>query len=67
MKAYMRVDVCVWGGGGGGNGVECPPLPQVSSDCVHRDEIWEIVSSILFKGIKKLHMTRPFSIPFIIR
>ena len=66
MKAYMRVD---GGSGGGGTlypGVECPSLPQVNSDSVHRDEIWEIVSSILLKGIKKLQMTRLFLIPFII-
>ena len=55
MKAYTRV---VEGVGGGAlyHGVECPPLPQVNSDCVHRDEIWEIVSSILLKGIKKLQL-----------
>ena len=35
MKAYLRL------GGGGGlyPGVEYPPLPQVNSDCVHRDEM----------------------------
>ena len=59
----MRVD---WWGGGGGTvypGVEYPPLPHVNSNCVHRDEIGEIVSIILLKGIKKLQMTRLFSIP----
>ena len=59
----MRVE-----GGGGGTlypRVECPPLPQVNSDSVHRDEIGEIVSSILLKGFQKLQITRLFSFPFI--
>ena len=34
-------------------GVDCPPI-----DYVHRDEIGEIVSSLLLKGIQKLQMTR---------
>ena len=38
-----------------------PPI-----DYVHRDEIGEIVSSILLKGIQKLQMIRLFSIPLII-
>ena len=33
-------------------GIECPTLPQVNSDYVHRDEIGEIVSSILLKGFQ---------------
>ena len=32
----------------------------------HKDEIGEIVSSILLKGIQKLQRTRLFSIPLII-
>ena len=58
---YRRV-----AGGGGGTlypGVECPPLPQVNSVCVHRDEIGENVSSILSKGFQKLQITRLFSFP----
>ena len=50
MKAYMRVEV-----GGGGTlypRVDCPP----PTDYVHRDKIWEIVSSLLLKGIQKLQM-----------
>ena len=51
-----------WGGGGGTlyPGVDCLHPP---TDYVHRDEIWEIVSSILMKGIQKLQMTRICSIP----
>ena len=52
--------------GGGGTpypGEDCPPPPI---DYVQRDEIGEIVSSILLKGIQKLQMTRLFSIPLII-
>ena len=55
MKECMRVE-----GRGGGmerrftSGEDCPPLPQVNSDHVHRDEIGEIVSSILLKGFQKL-------------
>ena len=63
MKAYMRVE------GGGGTlypRVECLPLPQVNSDSVHRDEIREIVSSILLKGFQKLQITRLFSFRFTI-
>ena len=33
--------------------VDCPPPPI---DSVHRDEIGEIVSSILLKGIQKLQI-----------
>ena len=65
MKAYMRVE----GGGGWGTlypWVEYPPVPQVNSDSVHRDEIGEIVSSILLKGFQKFQITRLFSFPFII-
>ena len=40
-----------------------PPLPQANIDYVHRDEICEIVCSILLRGIQKLQMTRLFSIP----
>ena len=64
IKAYMRVE---WGGGGGDTlpqGRLPPPLPSI--DYVHRDEIGEIVSSILLKGIQKLQMTRLFSFPLII-
>ena len=39
--------------------VEC--LLHVNSDCVHRDEIGEIV--IPLKGFQKLQITRLFSIP----
>ena len=57
MKAYMRV-----GGGALYPGVDCPhPI-----DYVHRDEIGEIVSSMLLKGIQKLQMTMLFWIPLII-
>ena len=49
---YMRVD-----GGTLYPGVEFPPLPQVNSDCVHRDEIGDIVSGILLKGFQKLQIT----------
>ena len=34
--------------------VECPPLPQVNSDGVHRGEIGETVSSIFLTGFRKL-------------
>ena len=57
MKACMRAE----GGGLRGTlypGVDCPPPPHV-----HRGETSEIVSSILLKGIQKLHMTRLSSIP----
>ena len=37
-----------------------PPPPHI--DYVHRDEIGEILYSILLKGIQKLQMTRLFSI-----
>ena len=53
MKAYMRFE---------GGTVECPPLLQVNSDCAHRDEIGEIVSSILLKGFQKLQITIPLSL-----
>ena len=64
MKAYVSVEL----GRGGAlyPGVECPPLSQVGLDYVYRDEIGEIVFSILLKGFQKLQMTRLFSIPFII-
>ena len=59
-----------WGGGGGGHtlphGRLPPPPPPTPIDYVHKDEIGEIVSCILLKGIQKLQMTRLFSIPFII-
>ena len=61
LKAYMRVEVgdtLPWG--------RFPPLPQANIDYVHRDEIGEIVSSILLKGFQKLQITRLFSITFII-
>ena len=58
MKVYMRV-----GWGTIYPGVDCPPTPI---DKVHRDEIGEIVSCILLKGIQKLQMTRLFSVPLII-
>ena len=60
MKAYMRTE------GGGGTlypGVDHPPLPQANIDYDHRDEIGEIVSSILLKGFQKLKITRLFSFP----
>ena len=60
MKAYMRVE----GRGTLNPGVEYLPLPQVNSNCVHSDEIWEIVSSILLKGIQKLQMIQAFLNPF---
>ena len=64
MKAYMRVGL---EGGTLYPGVDCPPpQPPPYIDYVHRDEIGEIVSSILLKGIQKLQMTRLFSIPLII-
>ena len=47
-------------------GVECPPLLQVNSDSVHRDETGEIVSSILLKGFQKLQIIRLSSFSFII-
>ena len=55
---YMRVD-----GGDTLPGVECPPLPQVNSDCVHGDEIGEIVFSIHLKDFQKLPITRLFPSP----
>ena len=60
MKAYTRV-------GGGGTlypVVDCPPVLQANTDYVHRDEIGEIVSSIL-NSFQKLQITRLFSISFI--
>ena len=59
----MRVRV-----GGGGTLPQCrfPPPPAIPIDYVHRDEIGEIVSSILLKSIQKLQMTRLFSIPLSI-
>ena len=62
IKAYMRVGG--WGAGTLCPGVECPPLPQVNSDCIHKEEICKVVSGILLKGIQKLQLTRLFSIPF---
>ena len=59
MKAYMRVE----GGVTLYPGVDCPPLPQAIIDYVQRDEIGEIVSSILLKGFQKLQTTRFFSFP----
>ena len=58
MKAYMRVE-----GGTLYPEVVCPPLLHVNSVCVHRDEIGEIVSSILLKGFQKLQITKLFSSP----
>ena len=57
MKACMRIGVGV---GALYPGVDCPPLPI---DYIHRDEIEQIVSSILLKGIQKLQMTRLLSFP----
>ena len=55
MKAYER-----WGGvGRAGWGA-------ANTDYVHRDEIGELVSSILLNGSRKLQITRLFSIPCII-
>ena len=59
MKAYMRVE----GGGTLYPRVDRPPLPHANIDYVHRDEIGEIVSSILLKGFQKLQITRLFSFP----
>ena len=61
MKEYRRIE-----GGTLNPGVEYHTLPQVNSDCVRKDEIWEIVSSILLKGIQKLQTIRLFWIPSII-
>ena len=51
MKAYMTVK------GGVGEvlypGVDCPPLSQVNSDYVNRDEIGEFVSSISWRAFRK--------------
>ena len=55
MKGFMGVER--------GELYSTPPIPI---DYVHRDEIGEIVSSILLKGIQKLQMARLFSIPLII-
>ena len=62
INEYMNDD----GGWGGRARTECPPLPQVNLHYVYRDEIGEIISSILLKGFQKLQITRLFSIPFII-
>ena len=69
MKAYTRAG---WGGGGWRGlvltlypGVDCSPVSQANIDYVHRDEIAEIVSSILLNGFQKLQITRLFSIMFI--
>ena len=51
------------GGGALYSRIDCPPLPQANIDYVHRDEIGEIVSSILLKGFQKLQITRLFSFP----
>ena len=57
MKAYMRAewgDTLSWVGGELlYPRVEGPPLLQVNSVCVHRDEIGEIVSSILCEGLSE--------------
>ena len=53
MKAYMRV---------GGGTLPRGRLSLPPTDYVHRDEIGEIVSSILLEGIHKLQMTRLFSL-----
>ena len=57
MKACLRVE----GVGTLYPGVDCPPCLLT----FFGDEIGEIVSSILLKGIQKLQMTRLFSIPLI--
>ena len=50
MKAYMRVR---WGGGTLYPRVDCPhPLLQANIDYVHRDEIWEIVSTTLLPRLQ---------------
>ena len=51
-----------WGGVWGTlyPGVGCPTTPI---DYVDRDEIGEIVASILWKGIQKLQLSRLFSVP----
>ena len=58
MKAYMRVEV-----GDTYPGLDCPPLPQANIDCVHRDEIGEIVSSILLK-LSETSNNQALLIPF---
>ena len=63
MKAYMRVGV--------GDALlrgrlfppPPPPPPPANIDYVHRGEIGENVSSILWKIFQKLQITRLFSIP----
>ena len=65
MKQYITKGLSVGGGGTLYPGVDRPPLPQVNSDYVHRDEIGVNVFSILLKGFQKLQLTRLFSIPFI--
>ena len=61
MKAYMRV-----GGGGHFALGRLSPVLQANIDFVHRDEIGEIVSTILLDGFQKLQITWLFSIPYII-
>ena len=45
MKAYMRVEKL--GGGTLYPGEDCSLIPQANIDFVHRDEIREIVSSMI--------------------
>ena len=59
MKASMRVEA----GGTLYPGIDCPPLPEANIGYGYRDEIGEIVSSILLKGFKKLQITRFLSFP----
>ena len=46
--------------------VDCLPVLQANIDYVHREQIGEIVSSILLNGFQKLQITRLFSIHFTI-
>ena len=47
-----------WGGDTLPLGRFPPPPPPPTTDYVHRDEIWEIVSSILLKGIEDRNFKR---------
>ena len=63
MKAYMRLR-----GGGEGTlytGVECPPLLQVKSGCVHRDERRNSFQYLL-EGLSETTNNQALLNPFII-
>ena len=56
------------GGGGGGTlypGVECPPLLQVNTDCVHKDEIERVFSNPP-EGLSETSNNQALLIHFII-